>query len=73
MPTAEAVNPLDVAELGERAAMGLWGENTGLPWTQRLASIAQRRPAGRTWRIHFGPDGTASSMSWPAWDGVGLW
>ena len=73
LPPLEAVNPSDLSELGDRVAFGLWGENTGLPWTQRLAAIVQRKPAGLTWAIHYGPDGMASSMTWPAWDGQGLW
>lgn len=73
MPTPESVDPADLSELGDRAAFGLWGENTGLAWSQRLAAICQRKPAGLTWRIHYGPDGMASRMTWPAWDGRGMW
>jgi hypothetical protein len=73
LPSLEEVNPLDIAEVGERAAFGLWGENSGLIWAQRLVTITQRRPAGRTWQLNYGPDGTCTSMSWPAWDGKGLW
>lgn len=73
MPSLEDVAPGDLSELGDRAAMGLYGENTGLAWGQRLPAITQRKPAGVTWRIHFGDDGMASHMSWPAWDGRGMW
>lgn len=73
MPAPEEVDPYDVTEVGDRAAFGLWGENTGLASSQRLATITQRRPAGVTWRLHYGPDGVCTSMSWPAWDGRGGW
>lgn len=73
MPTFEEVSPADLSELGDRAAFGLYGENTGLPWGQRLPAITQREPAGLTWQIHYDPDGMASKMSWPAWDGRGMW
>lgn len=73
MPTLEQVDPRDLSELGDRAAMGMYGENTGLPWGQRLPAITQRKPAGFAWRIHYGPDGQPSRMTWPAWDGKGMW
>lgn len=53
----------EVAEVGARAVVGLRRENFGLQ-RQRIAAITARQPRDQGWRMHFGPDGLAPSMSW---------
>jgi hypothetical protein len=72
-PDIDVLDQVDVVELGVRVAMGLHGENRGLAWGQRLPVITERRPPRRGWQLHYGDDGMASKMTWPAFDVAGSW
>jgi hypothetical protein len=71
-PSFDVLNPVDVVELGERAAMGLHGENRGLPLRQRLPVITGRKPPRMRWFPEYG-DSPMPERLRLGYDVLGAW